>query len=100
MGQRQEISQQSDQCVYVLNKNTQSVIVLAVYVDDMIVLWKNEEMKSTLIEQLKDHFKMKDFGPVKSFLGMKSNYRFGQYITTDQSNYIKKMLQLTKKINL
>lgn len=63
----------SDQCVYVLNENTETIIVLAVYVDYMNGLWKNEEMKNTLIEQLKDQFKMKDLGPAKSFLGMKIN---------------------------
>lgn len=83
----------TDQCVFIANENSDNIIILAVYVDDMIVLWKNESMKDSLIENLKKEFKMKDLGFAKSFLGVTLNYKVGETLKIDQQPYIEKVLK-------
>ncbi|KAF5456300.1 hypothetical protein F2P56_025798 [Juglans regia] len=54
-----------------LNQGT-SVIFLLVYVDDILVLSNDATAVEALKSYLNSHFKMKDLGPLKYFLGLEA----------------------------
>ena len=61
----------TDQCVHIMNKNTDNLIIIATYVDDIIVMRKNESAKDILASSLMKEFKMKSLGTADFFLGLR-----------------------------
>lgn len=59
----------SDPCVYIKRKDN-VVIIVAVYVDDMLVLSNDHESEEALKKNLEANFETRDLGEVKEFLGM------------------------------
>jgi hypothetical protein len=57
----------SDPCVYI---NKETVIVIAMWVDDLIIFGKDMASINTLKEQLNEEYEMKDLGELKYFLGI------------------------------
>lgn len=82
---------ETDPCVY-FEKDLK--IIIAIYVDDFIILYKNSNDLDELMEFLNKKFNMKDLGPVKNCLGIRINQsKNGEEITMDQSAYIQEILK-------
>lgn len=80
----------SEPCVFV-RKNDQSLIIIALYVDDLLIFSNNEEENIKIKKELMLRFEMQDLGKAKSILGMRIIQEKGM-ITLDQSKYIENVL--------
>lgn len=78
----------SDPCIYFNNERD---VFVAVYVDDLLIFFKNNTKLNDLKSYLNKTFMMKDVGPIESCLGMRvKQENFG--IELDQEAYINDML--------
>src|SRR5438046_7720002 len=66
-------------------------VVLAVYVDDILVLGKTREICDQFYNEISQHFRMEYKGPVTSFLGL-NIIQDGSRIAINQIGYIEHML--------
>lgn len=83
----------TDPCVYV-RSNEKSIVVIAVYVDDMLIFSNNSTWKDELKNILKGHFNMKDLGKATSVLGMRIDYNQSKgMISLDQQKYTELVLR-------
>lgn len=82
-----------DPCLYIkLNNN--KLIIIAVYVDDMLIFSNDKEMKADLKSSLLKNFKMKDLGVATSCVGLRiSRDRSAGKIWLDQEPYINEILK-------
>lgn len=87
-----------DQCIY-FKHSQQNTIVLAVWVDDLMIFSSNGTMCTKLKNDLQAHFKMKDLGEVKSLLGMNITRNVNGSISIDQRHYIETVLRRFKMEN-
>lgn len=55
-----------DETIFVSHKKT---VIVAVYVDDILIFTKDSELKNQIIDCLKSHFALTDKGPLKRCLG-------------------------------
>lgn len=60
---------EADPCIY-YNTNKSERIIIAVYVDDLLILYNDKKTKNDIKRKLTNNFEMKDLGPVKNCLGM------------------------------
>jgi hypothetical protein len=81
----------SDNSIY-----TRGNIILAVYVDDILIFGPDKPSCIQVYDSLSQHFKINNLGPVKSFLGI-NVIRNNGTISINQSGYIDRML---KRFNL
>lgn len=81
-----------DQCIYYSIEN-EKLIIVALYVDDVLIFTSSKETENKIAEQLSCNFKMKDLGEAKSILGIviERNTDFGT-ISINQRRYIEDML--------
>lgn len=77
----------TDPCVYVGRE-----AMIGVYIDDMLLIGKLEQIKSVK-EELQRKFKIKDLGEVSELLGLDISRPNTNEITIDQTNYIKSVLE-------
>lgn len=83
----------SDPCIYVRRIND-SMIIVAVYVDDLLIFHNNNAWKDQLKSTLTKNFKMKDLGTASNILGIHVDYDFKRgIIQLDQSKYIEAILR-------
>ena len=83
---------EEDHCCYV-KKYIDSYIILALYVDDMLIAGANMAEIDRLKKQLSENFEMKDLGPAKQILGMRiSRDRSKGILNLSQEKYIEKLL--------
>jgi transposase InsO family protein len=84
---------QSDMCVYI--KRTENlIIIIALYVDDIVLVSSNLTELNTLKADLSASYDMEDLGEVKYLLGIEiSRNRQARTITITQSAYIKGVIQ-------
>lgn len=84
---------QSDPCVYV-HGSGDTLVLLTLYVDDILISGKDPALISKLKKELKDRFEMTDMGEVKLILGMEvqRNYEEGT-LTITQQNYVHSILE-------
>ena len=81
----------SDHCVFV---HPITKIIVAIWVDDIIIAGKTTEDINELKDQLNKAFEMKDLGELKYFLGMQVyRDRMKRQIHINQSGYIKTILE-------
>lgn len=73
-----------DPCVY-FNEN--STLFLAIYVDDILIFWQDENVLHELKKKLSQSFKMKDLGEAQGCIGMKITQK-ADGIELDQIKYI------------
>ena len=85
----------SDAGIYVYTREDgQSCIYVILYMDDLLLLGLDLRAIQQLKDRLKKEFKMKDLGPVKSYLGMRINHDYkNSVIDIDQEAYIIDMLK-------
>jgi hypothetical protein len=82
-----------DHCCYV-KKFVDSYIILALYVDDMLIAGSSVTEINLLMQQLAENFEMKDLGPAKQILGMRIfRNRTEGFLKLSQAKYIKKLLE-------
>lgn len=84
---------QTDPCVYF-----RAGIIVAVYVDDFIICYKNEADLLKLRETLHGNFNMKDIGEATSCVGLSIRQGNG-YIEIDQIHYVKQVLERFGMLN-
>lgn len=84
---------QADQSVYVKRCNG-DVLIIAIYVDDMLLAGNNIEMINDVKKKLSDRFDMKDLGDVHWILGMEVvRDRRQKSISLNQCKYIETVLE-------
>ncbi|KAL3681776.1 hypothetical protein R1sor_024732 [Riccia sorocarpa] len=82
-----------DEKVYV-KRTKDSVLVLLLYVDDILVLGDCKKENEAVKQQLKQKFKMKDLGAVETFLAVKVDRdRKKKTVRLSQKKYVEKLLQ-------
>lgn len=82
----------SDQCVFV--RSGQELEILAVYVDDLILITESTESMNNLKESLKKHYKMKDMGELSYILGISVvQDKEKNHVILHQKRYIENILQ-------
>jgi hypothetical protein len=73
--------------------NSERKLWLAFHVDDFIIMGPSKEELRTFKENLCSHFKIKDLGPVRHFVGMDVVRDFEKgHITISQTGYIEELL--------
>lgn len=82
---------ETEPCVYI-RKTRQSMMVIAVYVDDILLLWNNGKERFSMKKELQTKFEMKDLGKVDVFLGMKVKQEETS-IRLNQTEYLEKVLK-------
>lgn len=61
-----------DPCVYQsTDEQTQEWLIVAIYVDDQLILASSEEVKNKLVEKLSQKLKIKDLGQLTYFFNIK-----------------------------
>jgi hypothetical protein len=82
----------TDPCVYI-RRDGEDILILAVYVDDMIVASSSNQQAKWVQSQLFSKYKMTDCGPLEWFVGCHvSRDRKAKTITIDQNDYIETIL--------
>ncbi|CAL1678819.1 unnamed protein product [Lasius platythorax] len=78
----------SDSCIYMYQKRERTIIV-AVYVDDLLIFSNNKNEIRCLKENLRKQFKIRDLGEVSEFLGIKieRDYAHGTLLYTKNLTY-------------
>ncbi|CAG9104628.1 unnamed protein product [Plutella xylostella] len=82
----------SEPCVYIKTDDAGDLIILALYVDDILLFSKDTPEKEKLKEELMRTFEMRDLGRANHILGMNLRQEENK-ITLDQKNYIIKVLE-------
>lgn len=86
-----------DTCVYLYRSN-QAFIILAVHVDDMLIVSNSKSRLTKMKDALGQHFKVKDLGEVKYLLGIEvTRNKKSNTIELSQQAYID---QLLKRYNM
>ncbi len=80
---------QMDPCIFYDNEMK---LIVAIYVDDLLIFWKNENTLENLKNFLCKTFNMKDMGRATSCIGINIKQMDGA-IELDQTNYIKDILK-------
>ena len=86
---------ESDPSIYI---NLITDVIIAVYVDDILVLSPNEKLSTEVYNGLAKHFKVENKGPPTTFLGL-NIIRNARYLAINQSGYIRRMLDRFKMNN-
>ena len=82
----------ADQCVYIRNKPNHDQTIIAVYVDDLILLSDNDSEMNNIKLALAERFRMKDLGPLHYCLGVTIE-QDDTCIAIHQHQYIQDILQ-------
>jgi len=79
----------AETCLYV---NTELGIVIAIWVDDILIASKSEQNIVKVKGQLAGTFRMKDLGQLNHFLGMRVTKSIDGNISINQSMYVRDIL--------
>ena len=83
-----------DSSLFILRKG-QSIVLLLIYVDDIIVTGNDNNIISDLISTLSSEFSLKDLGSLHYFLGLEVKY-LPNGLFVSQTKYTKDPLEHTK----
>ena len=87
----------ADPSLYVKHDG-QSIIILLLYVDDIILTGDNDSCLQVVISQLTREFDMKDLGPLHYFLGLQIDYESrGMFV--HQTKYVRDLLTKTNMLH-
>ncbi|UYV66573.1 hypothetical protein LAZ67_4002149, partial [Cordylochernes scorpioides] len=81
---------QSDNCVYI--KHDEGILLVAIYVDDLIIAAEREDTLKSFKESMKRLFKIKDLGGINCCLGIRIQMKEDGSISIDQERYIEELL--------
>jgi hypothetical protein len=82
----------SDPCVY-MRKSATGTIILAIHVDDILMLADNQDLLVLAKKELNEEFTTKDLGPVRQLLGLEVSRDWkAKTVTITQTGYIKSIL--------
>lgn len=82
-----------DACIYV-RREGKSIVVVAVYVDDLLIFHNNNEWKDQLKSTLKRNFSMKDLGSASNVLNIQIDYdRRNGVLQLNQRKYTEQVLK-------
>ncbi|RVX11445.1 Retrovirus-related Pol polyprotein from transposon TNT 1-94 [Vitis vinifera] len=84
----------ADSSLFILHKS-QSIVLLLIYVDDIIVIGNDNNIISDLISTLSSEFSLKDLGSLHYFLGLEVKY-LPNGLFVSQTKYIRDLLEHTK----
>ncbi|KAE8240491.1 hypothetical protein A4X13_0g7775 [Tilletia indica] len=86
---------ESEPCIFVRNPNDwKRIVILAVYVDDILIFTPNREECEQVKRYLRDEFEIKENGPVHHFLGLQvTRDESAGTITLSQQAYANATLQ-------
>lgn len=79
-----------EDCIFI-RKSGESIVYIALYVDDFFVFYNDNRLAELLKSSLLRHFKLKDLGQVRNMLGIKVE-RDANSIKLSQENRIDKLL--------
>ena len=82
----------SDPCMYINNNNNDELIILAIYVDDIVIASRSTEYIQKIKNDLNARYKMKDLGKLNHFLGVNVTQN-ERVISLDQSYYTEFILK-------
>ncbi len=86
---------ETDTSIYVRRE-----IIIAVYVDDMLIIGPSQEECNEIYQALGQHFQIENKGEVKSFLGLNITRNWEQHtISINQPGYIDKLLARFRMTN-
>lgn len=80
-----------ESCLY-YNRTEKTLIICALYIDDIIIFFNNTEEKDRVKKALFEKYKMKDLGKLSHCLGLKID-QDGQKITVSQTHLIEDILK-------
>lgn len=82
-----------DSCIYV-RRDERTIVIIAVYVDDMLILYNNNQWKDQLKSTLRKNFCMKDLGSATNVLKIQIEYdRKNGIIQLSQRKYAEYILR-------
>lgn len=81
-------------CVYISND-----IILLLYVDDIVLIAKHQNLIKTAIEKLKTHFDLKILGETRKLLGVEFEQN-GNEIYIHQTSYVENVCKSYEKYNI
>jgi hypothetical protein len=85
----------ADTCVYVLHQSS-TIMLLALYVDDLLLLSNSMDRLNTLKHDLSSRFSMTDLGEAQYILGIQiQRDRTARTLSISQREYISKLLEHT-----
>jgi hypothetical protein len=87
----------SDSCLFVNATSSEDRIMLAIYVDDILILSKNALVIETFKQNIQQRFKMVDGGPATYFIGFEIAQSQG-VVSVSQAKYIKDLLVKAKML--
>lgn len=82
------IKSKIDMCVY-YTKHVD--LIIAIYVDDLLIFWRDEDVRDNLKRRLEKRFKMKDLGRAKTCVGLSIHFE-DDGISIGQPQYAKEIL--------
>lgn len=82
----------TEQCIF---KQEDNNLILGIYVDDGIILWKDKCEIKRLVDDLRSEFEINYCGQSDIFLGMEMNIEKGK-IKLTQKQYAKRILEKFK----
>lgn len=86
-----------DYCLFSMHVN-ETVIYILLYVDDLLILSKNQSLIKNVRTQLSNRFRMTDVGLIKNYLGLEIDYNpANSKVSISQENYI---LSLAEKFQI
>src|SRR5208282_775910 len=83
---------ESDHAVFIIRTEL-STVYLALFVDDMAIFGDDEVLIEEIKAKLSSHFKMKDLGIMKRFLGLEIERNSGGDVIISQRRYIERVLE-------
>lgn len=81
----------TEPCVYTLSENGKVTTILAIFVDDFLLISSSEDTMSRVKKILAEKFEIRDLGPVSDLLGLQIT-RSEESLKITQSKYIEKIL--------
>jgi hypothetical protein len=83
-----------EHCLYVRTDQNKNIVIIAVYVDDLLLAANDRTLMDTIKLSLSTRFKMKDLGPVHHLLGVNvERDRSLGLLRISQKQYLKDVLQ-------
>lgn len=84
----------TDYSMFICRRNDSFIIILA-YLNDLLITRDTLEVILDVKNKLKDHFTIKDSGPLKYFLGLEFSYNNHNDIFISQRKYVIDLLSFS-----